>query len=108
MAANPLIGAHLSTSKGLPAMLQTAVEIGATCVQMFTSSPQQWRARQYTPEEAAAFKAAEVATGVTSVVSHESYLINLASADAALLKKSRDAFLRGDRSVAACSDSRRW
>jgi len=92
MTERLLIGAHLSTSKGLPAMLQTAVEIGASCVQMFTSSPQQWRARQYTPEEAAAFKTAQEATGVAPVVAHESYLINLASSDPALLQKSRDAF----------------
>ncbi len=92
MAERLLIGAHLSTGKGLPAMLQAAVEIGAACAQIFTSSPQQWRARKYTPEEAAAFKAAQAATGVAPVVSHESYLINLASADPALLQKSRDAF----------------
>ncbi len=92
MTERLLIGAHLSVGKGLPAMLQTAVEIGATCVQIFTSSPQQWRARPYTPEEAAAFKAAQASTGVTPVVSHESYLINLASVDPALLEKSRAAF----------------
>ena len=92
MAERLLIGAHLSTGKGLPAMLQTAVEIGAACVQIFTSSPQQWRARRYTPEDAAAFKAAQAVTGVAPVVSHESYLINLASADPVLLQKSRAAF----------------
>ena len=39
-----------------------------------------------------AFKAAQAATGVAPVVSHESYLINLASLDPELLEKSRAAF----------------
>jgi deoxyribonuclease-4 len=92
MSDRLLIGAHLSTSKGLPAMLHTAVSLGAACVQMFTSSPQQWRGKTYTAAEGDAFRAAQAETGVRPVVSHESYLINLASTDAALLEKSREAF----------------
>jgi deoxyribonuclease-4 len=90
--AAPVIGAHLSTSKGLAAMVETAVEIGAVCVQMFTTSPQQWRDKQYDPAEVAAFRAALDRTGVGPVASHESYLINLASVDPELLAKSRAAF----------------
>jgi len=92
MPTHPLIGAHLSTGKGLPAMLQTAVELGCACVQIFTSSPQQWRGKTYTPVEADAFKAAQVATRVAPVVAHENYLINLASLDPVILEKSRNAF----------------
>ncbi|MHB9109987.1 MAG: deoxyribonuclease IV [Armatimonadota bacterium] len=92
MPTRQLIGAHLSTSKGLPAMLQTAVELGCACAQIFTSSPQQWRGKKYMQAEADAFKAAQAATGVAPVVSHESYLINLASLDAEILEKSRNAF----------------
>lgn len=92
MPTRPLIGAHLSTSKGLPAMLHTAVALGATCAQIFTSSPQQWRGKTYAPAEAEAFKAAQAETGVAPVISHESYLINLASLDPEILAKSRQAF----------------
>ena len=87
-----LIGAHLSTSAGLPAMVHTAVELGANCVQLFTSSPQQWRGKQYTTADAAAFRAAVAAAGIGPFVAHESYLINLASGDPALREKSRLAF----------------
>lgn len=87
-----LIGAHLSTSKGLVQMLHNAVELGCSCAQIFTSSPQQWRSKKYTPSEADAFKAAQAETGVGPVISHESYLINLASLDAEILAKSEQAF----------------
>ncbi len=86
------IGAHLSTAAGLAAVCRTAVEIGASCAQIFTSSPQQWRAKSYAQADIEAFHAAQAETGVTPVVAHESYLINLASSDPALLEKSRDAF----------------
>lgn len=92
MLKHPLIGAHLSTGKGLAAMVQTAVEIDAACIQVFTTSPQQWRDKRYDPVEVAAFTAALAATGVGPVAAHESYLINLASVDPALLAKSRAAF----------------
>ncbi len=88
-----LVGAHLSTSAGLVKMVETAVELGATCAQIFTSSPQMWRGKHYTAADAAAFKAAQVASGVAPIVAHDSYLINLASADPVILEKSRAALL---------------
>jgi len=91
MPIHHLIGAHLSTSQGLPAMFHQAVEIGATCAQIFTSSPQMWRGKRYTPAEAEAFRAAQIATGVGPVVSHDAYLINLAAQDGEILAKSRQA-----------------
>lgn len=94
MPTYPFIGAHLSTSQGLAAMVHTAVEIGAACVQIFTASPQQWRDKSYKPEDIAAFHAALAETGVGPVAAHESYLINLASVDPVLLEKSRAAFLQ--------------
>jgi deoxyribonuclease-4 len=92
MSNRLLIGAHLSTSAGLAALCHTAVEIGATCAQLFTTSPQQWRGKTYNQTDVEAFHAAQAETGVAPIVSHESYLINLASSDPALLEKSRLAF----------------
>ncbi len=91
MTHPPLLGAHLSTSGGLAAMLRTAQELGANCAQIFTSSPQQWKAKQYVQADVDAFLAARAAAGVAPIISHESYLINLASSDPALLEKSRQA-----------------
>lgn len=66
-------------------------EIGCTAVQVFTSSPQQWYARPVTSEMVAAYREAEKETGITSVVSHDSYLVNLSSVDEALAVKSLKA-----------------
>ena len=87
-----LIGAHLSTANGLPAMLQNALAMQAECVQIFTSSPQMWRGKKYHAADAEAFQTAQSATGVAPVVAHDSYLINLASVDEEILAKSRQAF----------------
>lgn len=73
-------------------MLQAAVAIGANCAQIFTSSPQMWRGKRYTAADAEAFRAIQCETGVRPVVSHDSYLINLASTDPENLAKSRNAF----------------
>jgi len=92
MSDRLLIGAHLSTSGGLAALCHTGVEIGATCAQIFTTSPQQWRGKLYIAREIDAFLAAQAETGLSPIMAHESYLINLASSNPELLEKSRAAF----------------
>lgn len=53
--------------------------MGCTALQVFTASPRQWRAPAVTDEMVRDFKAAQEKTGLTAVVSHDSYLINLIS-----------------------------
>ncbi len=87
--AERLIGAHMPTSGGLDKAVRRGAEIGCTAVQVFTSSPQQWKSKEVTDEAAAAFRAACDETGIgTHVVSHDSYLINLAAPDEELRAKS--------------------
>jgi deoxyribonuclease-4 len=59
---------------------------------MFTKTPNMWREPVITPEIAAAFRKAREEHPVGSAVSHDSYLINLASPDPALRTRSREAF----------------
>ncbi|MEI7832801.1 MAG: deoxyribonuclease IV [bacterium] len=92
LSAPPLLGAHFATSDGLAAMVYAAIEAGANCAQIFTSSPQQWRGKLHKPEEVAKFRAALVDTGFGPIISHDSYLVNPASPDAVILAKSRAAF----------------
>jgi deoxyribonuclease-4 len=61
-------------------------------MQLFTKTPNMWREPVITPEIAAAFKKARDNHPVGSAVSHDSYLINLASPDPALWTRSRQAF----------------
>jgi deoxyribonuclease-4 len=83
-----LFGAHESIAGGL----FNAIERGhkATCdtIQMFNKSNNQWRARKLEAPEVDKFLQAIETTGVTAATSHTSYLINIASPDAALNRKS--------------------
>lgn len=88
-----LIGAHMPTTGGLHKAITSGHEIGCTAVQLFTASPRQWRSRPLTQEEIEAFARAREETGISAVISHDSYLINLAAPNADILQRSREAFL---------------
>jgi len=88
-----LLGAHMPTTGGLHRAILSGHEIGCTAVQLFTTSPRQWRARPLSEEEIAAFDEARQQTGIHTVISHDSYLINLAAPDQDVLQRSREAFL---------------
>ncbi|MBI5706795.1 MAG: deoxyribonuclease IV [Armatimonadetes bacterium] len=83
-----LLGAHMPTAGGLDKAIRNGKAIGCTAVQVFTSSPQQWRAKEVTDEMASKFKDALKETGITSVVSHDSYLVNLSALDTEMQAKS--------------------
>ena len=89
-----LLGAHVSTLGGLSLAPARGVAIGATAIQVFTKTPQQWREPVVSTDDIAAFRAALAASEIRAVVSHESYLNNLASPDAELRDKSARAFTR--------------
>jgi deoxyribonuclease IV len=84
----PRLGAHLSIAGGLPRALDRAVASGCETLQIFTKSVGQWRARPIPPEERNAFRRRAREVRVAPIVAHNSYLINVASADAALRAKS--------------------
>src|SRR6516165_3771460 len=87
----PRLGAHLSIAGGLPRAVDRAEASGCQALQIFTKSAGQWRAREIPPEEIAQFKRRIRQTQIRPVVAHNSYLINVAAADAALRRKSIDA-----------------
>src|SRR5262249_20345109 len=62
--------------------------IGCTSVQVFTSSPQQWKSKPVDDAMVSDFQKALKETGIESVVCHDSYLINLASVEDDLREKS--------------------
>lgn len=87
-----LIGAHTSAQGGVHHAILQGQEIGATTVQLFTSNQRRWEGKPISDEEALLFKEAVKATGIKKIMSHDSYLINLGSADPEALHKSRKAF----------------
>ncbi|MDI9635029.1 deoxyribonuclease IV [Kamptonema cortianum] len=84
MAAQ-FIGAHMPTGKGLFDAVRRGKEIGCTAVQVFTSSPQQWKSKPVTPEAVDLLKQAVEETELDwqNLISHDSYLINLCAPDPA-------------------------
>jgi len=88
-----LLGAHVSTQGGVTTAPARGATIGATAIQIFTKTPNQWREPAIAPDQADAFRAALAATGIGAVVAHDSYLINLASPDARLRERSLRSFV---------------
>jgi deoxyribonuclease-4 len=89
-----LLGAHVSAQGGVHATPARATAIGATAIQLFTKTPNQWREPSLDGGIRDAFHSALEAESLTSVVSHDSYLINLASPDPALRDRSIESFTR--------------
>ena len=88
-----LLGAHVSTRGGVATAPARGTAIGATAIQIFTKTPSQWREPVLRDTDTAAFRAELAANGIRAVVSHDSYLINLASPDEALRERSAQCFL---------------
>jgi deoxyribonuclease IV len=87
----PRLGAHMSVAGGLPRAVERAVVHRCEALQIFAKNASQWRGRVLPREEIRAFRKAVKAAGIRPVVSHASYLINLASTNPALRSQSMDA-----------------
>jgi deoxyribonuclease-4 len=75
----PLIGAHLSIAKGLHRALYKARAYGCTALQIFTKNASTWKERTLDQDDIDRFHQARKETNVIDIVSHTSYLINLAT-----------------------------
>jgi deoxyribonuclease IV len=87
-----MLGAHVSTSGGVATAPARGLAIGASAIQVFTKTPNQWREPVVGQDTADAFRREVARTGITHIVSHDSYLINLASPDPVLRGRSEDSF----------------
>jgi len=87
------IGSHLSTAGALRAAIDEAVSFKFGAVQIFTRNQRQWTPKPLAKDEIADFHAARKGTlfeDGNRIVSHNSYLVNLASPDEENLAKSND------------------
>ncbi len=89
------IGIHTSTAGSLENAGIKAAELGANCFQIFSASPRMWRAAPPDPGQVRALKLVRERHGLTPLVIHVSYLVNLASADPVIRPKSVAGF-RGE------------
>ncbi len=88
-----ILGAHQSIAGGYHKAVDRADLTGCSCVQLFTTNANQWASREVTIEESRRFRAALDKGGIVHPIAHDSYLINLASPNPLLWKKSVDAFI---------------
>lgn len=89
------VGVHLSTAGGVANAVRHAAEIGATTLQIFSSSPRMWRASKVSAEQRLQTQAARAELGTTPLVIHTSYLVNVCSQSKEIRDKSVSAF-RGE------------
>ncbi len=92
-----MLGAHVSIAGGLHNAPHNGKAGGCEVVQIFTRSRNQWGTRKILPGEVEAFRLAQEETKVRVVCAHDGYLINLASPDKALFRKSWVALLEETR-----------
>ncbi|HEV7562925.1 MAG TPA: deoxyribonuclease IV [Solirubrobacterales bacterium] len=86
-----LIGAHVSTAGGLVNAIERGEDRACESIQIFHQSPRMWRPTSYGEDDFAAFREAIDASKVEAVIIHAVYLINCASNDKELRKKSLDS-----------------
>jgi deoxyribonuclease IV len=96
-----LVGAHVSPAGGPARAVDRGVERGAESIQFFNQSPRAWRSREYTEDEAAEFRETIAASSVEAAMIHAVYLINCASQDRTIRRKSLTALTIALRSGAA-------
>ena len=89
----PLLGAHMSIAGGVDKALLLGKTVDCDAIQIFTKSSRQWAAKPYSKEEIELFTLNRKATAITTVIAHDSYLLNLGSPDDALRKRSLASFI---------------
>ena len=88
-----ILGAHESIAGGYHKAVEKAGQCGCDCVQLFTKNNNQWHAKDITRDQARRFREVLAERKIVHPVAHDSYLINLASPDRTLWRKSVDALV---------------
>jgi deoxyribonuclease IV len=89
----PYFGAHMSIAGGVTEALLAAGRFNCQTVQLFTKNPSQWKGKELTLDEIQLFQQTLKRLKLRYPTAHDSYLINLASPDVELYRKSIEAFV---------------
>jgi len=84
------LGVHTSIAAGLHLSLERAYALGCNTLQIFSHNPRGWAVKTMTERDVSLFKSLRMRFGISPVYIHTSYLINMASKDIVLRKKSID------------------
>jgi len=88
------LGFHVSISGSIDMAVDRALELNCDTFQIFTRNPRSWTSRELREGEAEAFKDKRSRSGIDPVFGHMPYILNLASPDDEVYRRSVDS-LRG-------------
>jgi deoxyribonuclease-4 len=88
-----LVGAHMSIAGGIHLAFDRGLSAGCRTLQVFLKNSTQWQGKALAEADRLLYKEAEARSGIRPVLAHSSYLINLASPDPVLRRKSLGAFV---------------
>ncbi len=87
------LGVHTSIAGGLHLSLERAKTLGCNTVQIFSHNPRGWAVKTISEEDVSMFKLLRQRFNISPLYIHTSYLINMASGDNILRKKSIALFV---------------
>jgi deoxyribonuclease-4 len=85
-----LLGAHISTKGGLHTVFERAAEISASAIALFAKNSNQWKGKTMSDDDVALFADKR---NLRPILTHASYLINLATTSAEFHRKSIEAMI---------------
>ncbi len=85
-----VLGAHISTQGGLHTVFERASAVEASAIALFAKNSNQWKGKALTDEDCEGFAAQRT---VEPILTHASYLINLATTNEEFHRKSIDAMV---------------
>jgi deoxyribonuclease-4 len=88
-----LIGAHVSPAGGPANAIARGRERGCRAIQIFNQSPRQWKPTVYSDDQVAAYQEAKRGSRVDALLIHAVYLLNPATTDREMRKKTRTSLI---------------
>jgi deoxyribonuclease-4 len=85
------LGLHVSIAGGIEKSVKRAQALGCSTMQLFARNPRGWKSSPIPARSLAAFREAIGVSGITPVIVHAPYLLNLASSDGDLHRRSVSA-----------------
>jgi len=83
----------MSIAGGIYRAFERGAQANCRTIQVFLKNSNRWEGKPLEERDRSLFRKAQDAYGIRPVLAHDSYLINLASPDSRLYRKSLDAFI---------------
>jgi deoxyribonuclease IV len=99
------IGIHTSTAGGVETAAERAYRLGCNTLQVFSSSPRQWKPYELGRSQCEVMSNLRKSYGLDPLVIHANYLVNLAGVNPEFYRKSVMAFRSEvERALALCAE----